>query len=157
MARERVALTDKEEKILIQAQLMGLNTSSMVKIGNRLKALEREREQKANIDEVVSRFTYKQKSGKLGWEITTQEGYVWHFTNRKYSTRNAGWSYRKTIHYDIGLEKPGTRFHPKSKNHHELYIAEDWGPAKFMPEKSKELYAMMRGIEMSRFKLDPKK
>lgn len=157
MAKERAALTDKEEKILIQAQLMGLSTASMVKIGNRLKALEREREQKASIDEVVSRFTYKEKAGKLGWEITTDGGYVWHFTNRKIQRRNVGWSYRNTILYNIGLEKPGTRFQPRSKQHQELYISDDWGPAKFMPEKSKELYAMMRGIEMSRFKLDVNK
>lgn len=151
MARERAALTDKEEKILIQAQLMGLTTSSMVKIGNRLKALEREREQKAEIDSVVSKFTYVQKEGKLGWEITDEEGKVWHFTNRLRSHRNNGWTHRVEITYDIGLEKPGTRFQPRSVKHHTIYMSEDWGPAKFMPEKNKELYAMMRGIDNSRF------
>ncbi len=153
MAKERAKLTEKEEKILVQAQLMGLTTASMVKIGNRLKALERERDQKAEIDDVVSRFTYKQKEGKLGWEITTKEGYVWHFTKRNVDSRHSGWNYRKKITYNIAMEKPGTRFHPRYSQHHELYISDDWGAAKFMPEKNKELYAMMRGIANQRFTL----
>jgi hypothetical protein len=157
MARERAKLTDKEEKILVQAQLMGLTTASMVKIGNRLKALEHEREVKAEIDTVTSQFSYKQKEGKLGWEITTSDGHVWHFTNRHYNSRNVGWNYKKTISYTICLEKPGTRFQPRVSKNHELYISDDWGPAKFMPEKSKELYAMMRGITNNRFKLENKK
>lgn len=157
MARERAKLTDKEEKILVQAQLMGLTTSSMVKIGNRLKALEHEREVKAEIDNVTSQYLYKEKEGKLGWEITTPDGHVWHFTNRHSKNRNVGWNYKKTITYNICLEKPGTRFQPRVSTNHELYISDDWGPAKFMPEKSKELYAMMRGITNSRFKLENKK
>jgi hypothetical protein len=52
MARGRAALTDKEERILIQAQLMGLSTASMVKIGNRLKALEQEREAMNHINDM---------------------------------------------------------------------------------------------------------
>lgn len=151
MARERVALTDKEEKILIQAQLMGLNTSSMVKIGNRLKALEREREQKSNVDVLVSNFTYKQKENSMGWEITDNEGKVWHFTNRHRSSRNRGWSNQIELTYDISVEKPGTRFQVRSATRQTLYISGDWGPAKFMPEKNKELYAMMRGIYHNRF------
>lgn len=153
MAKERAKLTDKEEKILVQAQLMGLSTASMIKIGNRLKALELEREQRADIDTVVSKFTYKQKEDKLGWEITTENGYVWHFTKRHVDHRNAGWNYRKKITYNIAMEKPGTRFQPRYSSNHELYISEMWGPAKFMPEKNKELYAMMRGIEGHRFNL----
>lgn len=151
MARERVALTDKEEKILIQAQLMGLTTSSMVKIGNRLKALERERELKADIDHVVSKFTYVQKEGKPGWEITDEEGRVWHFTNRLRSHRHGSWTSHVEITYDITVEKPGTRFQVRSETRQVLHMPDEWGPAKFMPEKSKELYAMMRGIYNNRF------
>ena len=151
MARERVALTDKEEKILIQAQLMGLTTSSMVKIGNRLKALEREREIKSDVDQLVSKFTYKQKENKTGWEVTDEEGRVWHFTNRLRSRRNSGWSNHVEVMYDIAVEKPGTRFQVRSATHQTIYMSEDWGPAKFMPEKNKELYAIMRGIHSNRF------
>ena len=149
MARERVKLTDKEEKILVQAQLMGLTTASMVKIGNRLKALERESEQRSEVADITKNYNYTRKSDGKGWEITTDDGYVWHFTGRSV-TRYGSWNSRSKIHYNLHIEKPGTRFH-RSGEKVDLFISDDWGPAKLMPEKNKELYAMMRGISHNRF------
>lgn len=148
MARERVKLTDKEEKILIQAQLMGLDTASMVKIGNRLKALEKEREYKAENDRLASTFTSWKKLDTDGWEIAHTDGRVFVFSNRHKEYRNNGWNHRAKIKFDIGVTKPGTRFEPRSKK--AVWIdmnPEWWGPAKFMPEKSKELNGIMRMIK----------
>lgn len=150
MARERVKLTDKEEKILVQAQLMGLSTSSMIKIGNRLKALEIERDRKAEISQVVSEYNYKEKADKKGWEVTEKDGKVWHFTN-KHKTRKGNWSSTQELYFDIAVEKPGTRFHLRVSKAQRVYISDDWGPAKLMPEKNKELYAILRGIMHQRF------
>lgn len=150
MARDRVALTDKEEKILVQAQLMGLSTGSMIKIGNRLKALELERERKAEINQVVSEYTYKEKADKKGWEVTEKDGKVWHFTNRR-KARSNSWRSVIELHFDITVEKPGTRFHLRVATAQRVHMSDDWGPAKLMPEKSKELYAILRGIAHQRF------
>ena len=54
MARERAKLSDKQERILVQCQLMGLTPSDMTQISNRLVALERERGFKADIAEAVA-------------------------------------------------------------------------------------------------------
>ena len=147
MARERVKLTDKEEKILIQAQLMGLDTASMVKIGNRLKALEKEREYKTSNAELAGKFTSWKKLDNDGWELEYKDGRVFVFSNRYKEYRHNGWNQRALIKFDIGVTKPGTKFHPRSKLAVTVPMhSEWWGPAKFMPEKSKELYGIMRII-----------
>lgn len=147
MARERVKLTDKEEKILIQAQLMGLSTASMVKIGNRLKAIEKESQYKADSDTMSSKFTAWKKLDEKGWELTYNDGRVFVFSNRSKEYRNNGWNHKPQIKFDIGVTKPGTKFHPRSKLAVTVPMhSEWWGPAKFMPEKSKELYGIMRMI-----------
>lgn len=147
MARQRVALTDKEEKILVQAQLMGLSTESMVKIGNRLKALEHDREMRQNVEAVTSRYTYS--AIPAGWCIKNAEGYEFNFTNRhvKYSR---DWSRSKDIYYDVGITKPGTRFHAKSDKNQKIYIDPNY-PARMCPENSKELHALMRAIARGSF------
>lgn len=152
MARERVKLTDKEEKILVQAQLMGLDTSSMVKIGNRLKALEKEREHKSANAELASKFTSWKKLDGKGWELTHTDGRVFVFSNRNKEYRNSGWNHRALIKFDIGVTKPGTKFHPRSKLGVILEMTSSWwGPAKLMPEQSKELFAIMRMISHGSF------
>ena len=144
MARERVKLTDKEEKILIQAQLMGLDTASMVKIGNRLKALEKESDYKTENAELASKFTSWKKLDEKGWELECKDGRVFVFSNRNKEYRHNGWNQQSQIKFDIGVTKPGTAFKPRSK----LAVtkpmrSEWWGPAKFMPDKSKQLCGML--------------
>ena len=67
MARERAKLTDKQERILVQCQLMGLTTRDMTQISNRLVALERERAFKADIAEAVADKTWTKVD--KGWQI----------------------------------------------------------------------------------------
>lgn len=145
MARNRVALTNQEEKILIQAQLMGLSTSSMVKIGNRLKALEHEREIKAQIDSIVSRYTLSAIAG--GWRIVDEKGMQYDFTNRVVSYGNRiSWGSRKEIFWDVTINKPGTRYVERVCKRILIRTGDEY-PAKLCPEKSKEVLGMMRVIE----------
>lgn len=145
MARERAKLTDKEEKILIQAQLMGLSTASMVKIGNRLKALENERDLKARIDSITSRYTLSAIEG--GWRIIDQNGVHYNFTNRVVSYGNrVSWGSRKEICWDVKINKPGTRYVERAGKRQIIHTGDEY-PAKFCPEKSKEVLGMMRTID----------
>lgn len=145
MARERAKLTDKEEKILIQAQLMGLSTASMVKIGNRLKALEHERELKARVDNITSKYTFSPIEG--GWQIVDKNGLHYDFTNRmvNYSNR-ISWGSRKEICWDVKINKPGTRYVERVGKRQVIHTGDEY-PARLCPEKSKELLGMMRIIE----------
>jgi hypothetical protein len=138
MPRDRAALTDKEEKILVQAQLMGLSTSSMVKIGNRLKAIEKDREDKNRIDQDCHGYTWTKISN--GWSLITPEGYTCEFTDQKQG--KSSW-YDRTFSYKIKVHKPGTRYKPKFFKEKSLRVSDDWR-AKLCPANSKQVYAMVR-------------
>lgn len=145
MARERAKLTDKEEKILIQAQLMGLSTASMVKIGNRLRAIERESELRSEVENLASKF----KLSKLdnGWLFIDETGHHYKFTDRKlhYNARMS-WTANKEIRWDVEIDKPGTRYKLRSLKAVKIYISPDY-PAKLCPEKNKEVFAIMKMIK----------
>lgn len=145
MARERVALTDKEEKILVQAQLMGLTTASMVKIGNRLKALERERELRAEVESLASNYTIT-AIPLGGWRIIDESGLNYTFTGRVVRYGRSGWGHRREVHWNVAIDKPGTRFKIKSALNQHIRISDQY-PAKICPEKSKEVFALMQSIK----------
>lgn len=140
MARGRSALTDKEEKILLQAQLMGLSTSSMVRIGNRLRALEKEREDINVIDNAIQGFQWTVPTSADKLTIISPEGYTIEAvrTRKKPSCWN---SYSNE--YNITVSKPGTRFKPREIKEKVLYCDYDW-KKRLMPGKSKELYSLIR-------------
>jgi len=138
MARERSKLTEKEERILIQAQLMGLSTGSMVKIGNRLKAIEKDREDQARIDEDCQGYSWTKI--KDGWAITDSNGYVSEFTNQQ---RRTGSWYNTVYSYSVKVHKPGTRFKPRHFKKSEINISDLWR-ARMCPGSSKHVYAMIR-------------
>ncbi len=145
MARGRVALTEKEERILVQAQLMGLSTQSMVKIGNRLRALENEREEIARINETCQGFIWKDVQNVDRLELTSPDGYVIEAVRgKKGNTRwdHFSWS------YDIKVTKPGTRFKARTYKNREIRCDYDW-KKKLMPAKSKELYSLIRWVKNS--------
>jgi len=143
MARSRAALTDKEERILVQAQLMGLSTASMVKIGNRLRALEIEREEIATVDKAVQGFVWDEpgKDGRL--KVVTSDGYVVEaLRGKKGSSRWDHFSWG----YNISVTKPGTRFKTRHYKNKELKCSYDW-KKRLMPGKSKELYSLIRWVK----------
>jgi hypothetical protein len=145
MPRGRAALTEKEERILIQAQLMGLSTASMVKIGNRLKALEQEREAMDHINEMCQGYVWDDVQNLEKLKVTTPDGLeVEAVRGQKGRSRwgHYGWN------YDITVTKPGTRFKARVYKSKELQCDYDW-KKKLMPAKSKELYSLIRWTKIS--------
>jgi len=136
--RTRAALSDKEERILVQSQLMGLTPSSMVRIGNRLKALEREALARQEIDEECRGYSWG-KTDK-GWNISTPDQLLCEFTNK--SRGKSSW-YERNWHYDVKVTKPGTRLKPRHYKQKVMRVRDDW-MARLCPGASKELYAMIR-------------
>jgi hypothetical protein len=140
MARERAKLTDKEERILVQAQLMGLSTASMIKIGNRLKALEQERDAIAHINEVCHGYKWAEVQNIETLKVTSPDGLeVEAVRGQKGRSHwgHYGWN------YDITVTKPGTRFKARVYKSKELQCDYDW-KKRLMPAKSKELYSLIR-------------
>ena len=79
MPRSRAKLSDKQERILVQAQLMGLTARDMQQIGNRLIALQKEAEEKLQITQTIEGYLWNQdKDGR--WTIITSEGYHCRFS-----------------------------------------------------------------------------
>ena len=146
MARGRSKLTDKEEKILVQAQLMGLSTASMVRIGNRLRAIDKERIEKAAVDDYTSGFSWapmldEAKNNKqIGWAVTAPSGHIFEFTERCWAKPTY---YERRFSYTVTIRKPGTRFKMRVYSDVITSIHNDW-LARLCPEGSKELYAMIR-------------
>lgn len=145
MPRGRAALTDKEERILVQAQLMGLSTQSMVKIGNRLKALEQERDEIARINDVCQGFIWDDNQTPDKLSVTTPDGHVLEATRG--AKGNSRWNHFSWS-YDIKVTKPGTRFKARTYKNKELRCDYDW-KKRLMPAKSKELYSLIHWAKNS--------
>lgn len=140
MPRGRAALTEKEERILIQAQLMGLSTSSMVKIGNRLKALEQERETIDRINETIQGYKWSGEISKEIIKVSTPDGLEVEAVRGpkgKSHWQHFSWEYTITV------TKPGTRFKPRVFKNRSLHCDYDW-KKRLMPANSKELYSLIR-------------
>ena len=138
MARGRAKLTDKQERILVQAQLMGLTPRDMQQISNRLIALQKEAEEIKKIGETVQGFRWS-KTDKGTWNVTTPEGHVCEFSKGKRSSRRSYWE--RNLDYSVKVTKPGTAFKPRSFTK-SIGIRDEW-VARLCPEGSKELYALI--------------
>ena len=151
MPRGRKPLTDKQERILVQCQLMGLTTSDLVTISNRLKALDAEREFRARVNEATSGFSWTVKN-KREFTLTDQAGHVYEVKcYSDYSNRD--WTMRGRDFAKITITRPGTRFKARTVADHKL--ANPWNDveiASACPEGSKYLYRVMRDIKSGRFK-----
>lgn len=145
MARSRAKLSEKQERILIQAQLMGLTAHDMQQIGNRLVALKKEAEAKAEIADTVAGFTWEEitdetRKNEKGWRVNTPDGYcveAWKGKKGRSTWDHYDWG------FDFRITKPGTRFQTRKINDKNLYIPYDWKKG-LMPAQSKELYAIIR-------------
>jgi len=141
MTRVRAKLTDKQERILVQAQLMGLTPRDMQRISNRLIALQKEAEESKNVNDTISGYTWI-KNDKESWTITTPEGYVCKFGKPMKGNR----MFWETVkEYPITVTKPGTAFKTRVLQKKQVSIRDDWR-AKLCPENSKELYGMIKWV-----------
>ena len=146
MPRGRKKLTDKQERILVQCQLMGLTTADMVQISNRLRALDQERSFKARVDEFASGFTWKSKDSR-NFTLTSSDGKVYEVSVVKdYSKRN--WNHGPSEYASITISKPGTRFKTRTVKGHKLDNRwEDAEIAGVCPDGNKLIFRTMRDIK----------
>lgn len=145
MARERAKLTDKQERILVQCQLMGLTPRDMQQISNRLIALEKEAEFIKEIQEVSQGKSWEKS--KSGWRITV-DGRIFDCTKIK-NSRRVGWSWETSTEWNVSISKPGTRFKPRNLSSVNVR-SHDNIPAKLCPEKSKDLFGLVKAIHHGR-------
>lgn len=148
MPRERAKLSDKQERILVQAQLMGLTARDMQQIGNRLIALQQEAQEKFEIAETIQGYTWE-TFGKDGWKITMPDGYVIQ-ADRGIKLKSRWDSYQWD--FDITVTKPGTRFKPRRFKNKGIHIPYEW-KKKLMPENNKELYGLIRWTKNLKWEL----
>ena len=151
MPRGRKKLTDTQERILIQCQLMGLTTADMTQISNRLKALDVEREFKAHVSEISSGFTWSSKN-KREFILTDIAGHVYTVKVTREYGRGNRWSNNYNDVASIDVSKPGTRFKQRSVQHP---LKDDWNRIEIVsacPDNNKFLYRVMRDIKLGRFK-----
>jgi hypothetical protein len=64
MTRERLRLSDKQERILVQCQLMGITAKEFQQIATRFRALDQERQFKAIVDQTITGFTWEIRKPK---------------------------------------------------------------------------------------------
>jgi len=151
MPRGRKQLTDKQERILVQCQLMGMTTTDLVTISNRLKALDTEREFLCKVAEATHGFFWTVKN-KREFTITDQAGYVYEVKCYR-DHRISNWSHHGTDYANITVSKPGTRFKTRTKSDYRLSNPFNENEiVSACPEGSKYLYRVMRDIKSGRFK-----
>lgn len=148
MPRGRAKLTDKQERILLQCQLMGLTTQDMTQISNRLKALDKEREFKSKVAEVSADFTWQEKT-KDDFTITDQDGKIYEV--KISSENNRDFYYSRTYYAKIKISKPGTRFKVREIKAHKLNSSlEDDIIVSACPGGNKNIFRIMRDIKKGR-------
>ena len=150
MPRGRRPLTEKQERILVQCQLMGLTTSDLVTISNRLKALDVEREFKSLVSEITHGFTWTCKN-KREFTLSDTAGYTYEVKVLSDYNRNS-WNQQCHDFANVTISKPGTRFKNRSVSAHPLRGHwEDNEIVNACPEGNKYLFRMMRDIKKGRF------
>jgi hypothetical protein len=146
MARGRAQLSEKLERIMVQSQLMGLTTSDMVKIANRMRALDAERAFKEEVDRVTEGMSFEKK-GTGFYTITSKDGRVYEFTRKLIKERSNWW---RTEAWDVVVTQPGTRFKPRKFA--DFKTREDMNEvARACPNGEKKLYRLMKAIYNRKF------
>jgi len=143
MPRTRAQLTEKQERILVQCQLMGLTTHDMVQISNRLVALEKERQFKEKVAEVIVDKT---------WEKKGDGHYVIKHKTRSYECRL---NKNNRNGYGFGSEAWKIKITMKSGSTKDLdkialYPHEN-EKASLCPDNDKRLFRLLRAITVGQF------
>ena len=147
MARARAKLSDKLERIMVQSQLMGLTTADMVKIANRMRVLDAEREFKREVDEAVNGVSWA-KINKNHYTITDRKGR--HYSCVCKEVSRTGWAWERNEKWDITITHPGTRMKPKTITRESLY-ADPGEVTSACPDKDKRLWRLVRNIHKGRW------
>ncbi len=145
MPRSRAKLTEKQERILIQAQLMGLTPQDMQRISNRLIALQKEAEEIKQVDETIQGYTWDNIIDPKKLKVITPDGHILEAVKGEKSTSRWG---QYSYSYTITVSKPGTRFKTRRYKDTNLGCDYDW-TKRLMPGQSKELYSLIRWAKNS--------
>ena len=139
MARERAKLSEKQERILVQCQLMGLTPRDMQQISNRLIALQKESEWRKEVADVSAGMSWE-KTDK-GWKIVDSQGKTFVFA--KANNKISRWDNNRR--WDVEVSKPGTRFKVKQIKDVNVYI-DPYITARVCPDNSKELFGLLNSV-----------
>jgi hypothetical protein len=139
----RKPLTDKEERVLAYAQLMGVEVSSMSRIANRMRAQAQEQENAQTVAAVVGDYDWTVVSSehpRQVYEISSKNtGWRWHCrgTGRGSSSwYDASWQFEVTWTAPNGtLGKEG----PSPSQPRDLQL-------RLLPERDRALYGLIRWI-----------
>ncbi len=144
--RERAKLSDKQERILVQCQLMGLTPRDMQQISNRLIALQKEAEWRKEIADHSAGLVWSKTTN--GWKVTDSQGKTF-VCDKVWKSRGSRSYYERPYGWDINISKPGTRFKSKDIKDVSVYV-DPYIPARLCPEKSKDLYSLIVAIHKGR-------
>jgi hypothetical protein len=143
----RKPLSDKEERVLAYAQLMGVEVASMSRIANRMRAQALEQENARTVAAVVDDYTWTVSHGRNRYDahrevyeiVSKSTGWQWHCqgTGRGASSWfNVGWEFEVTWTAPdgtVGKEMPV----PNQPRDLQLRL---------LPERDRALYGMLRWI-----------
>ncbi len=147
MPRERAKLSDKQERILVQCQLMGLTPKDMQQISNRLIAMQKESEWRKEVSEVSAGVTWE-KTAK-GWKIIDSQGKIYECTKVVRSRSSRSWYSDCHFGWNIDMSKPGTRYKNRSLTDVIIYV-DPYVTARICPENSKDLFGLLSSIHKGR-------
>jgi hypothetical protein len=149
MPRTRAKLTDKQERIIVQCQLMGLTTADMTQISNRLRVLEKERDFKAEVDAAIQGMSWEIKIPKKHYVITDTRGRVYNCILNKKTHRY--WDKAARVDWDIDVKHMSSaRF--KNKTFNNVYVGSSHDEVvSVCPNKDKYLWRLIDAINSKRF------
>jgi hypothetical protein len=143
MPKTRAKLSEKQERILVQCQLMGLTTYDMVQISNRLIALDKERSFKERVAEVVVDKT---------WEKKDRGHYIIKYKNFSYECYLIG---NNSQGFNYGVEAwkiKINRKRGKTKNLDRVAVHPyDNEKTSLCPDNDKRLFRLLNAISMGYF------
>lgn len=150
MPRGRKQLSDKQERILVQCQLMGMTTADLVTISNRLRALDKEKDFRAKVSEVTEGMSWTE-SKKKEFTVTDRQGRVYEV--EVYADYSSDWIRRGHEFAKVTISKPGTKTKTQTIESHSLKGSWDCDEiGHCCPNGNKYLYRIMRDIKLGRFK-----
>jgi hypothetical protein len=144
---KRKPLTDKEERVLAYAQLMGVEVASMSRIANRMRAQAQEQENAKEVAGVISDYTWTvihdrhlYDAHHEGYEIVSKStGWKWHCQGT--GRGSSGW-FGSNWEFEVTWTAPDgtvgkTETSPNQPRDLQLRL---------LPERDRALYGMIRWI-----------
>jgi hypothetical protein len=131
----RQPLDDKEERILSYAQLINASASSLTRIANRQRAIEREQKQVALITKNTDGYHWCVDGLKM--QVWNNQGWSWHAEPILYPGESC--NIGSTVEYRIQVQNPQGK-----SGERDFYISPDSRiPLRLLPDRNRLLYAFL--------------